>query len=105
VLIVAVLLTSCESFLINDDPNNPTAVTPDLMPVAQKIYRKPNSRNWVEVEELTVLETWWCTTGVNLMDSWYPDEFAYLAFFYQGIFNDSYTQSFKAISITYPIRR
>jgi hypothetical protein len=58
VLIVAVLLTSCESFLdVNDDPNNPTAVTPDLiLPVAQKIYRKPNSL-MVEVEELTVLET------------------------------------------------
>ena len=37
-LIVVLLLASCEDFLdVNVDPNNPTVVTPELvLPVAQK---------------------------------------------------------------------
>ena len=103
-LIVVVLLSSCESFLdVNEDPNNPTVVTPDLvLPVAQKF-----TANLIDGSDLggrrantignMMMYNWSQADGY----AWYPDEFKYLVTsnFYSSIFSDSYTQALKQYQI------
>lgn len=99
-LIVIVLLASCDSFLdVNEDPNNPTVVTANLiLPVAQKY-----TANLIDGTDAggrrantfgnLMMYNWSQSDGF----AWYPDEFKYLitSSTYQGIFNDSYTQALK----------
>lgn len=103
-LIVILLLTSCDSFLdVNDDPNNPTVVTADLvLPSAQKytanlIYGTDAGARRANTLGNMMMYNWSQADGF----AWYPDEFKYLvtSSFYQGIFNDSYTQALKQYQI------
>jgi len=103
-LIVVLLLASCEDFLdVNVDPNNPTTVTPELiLPVAQKY-----SANLIQATDgggrrantigNMLMYNWSQSDGF----AWYPDEFKYnvTSSFYTGIFSNSYTQSLKQYQI------
>lgn len=96
VLIVILLLTSCEEYLdVNVDPNNPTSATPDLiLPVAQKytadIIKGDRRANTIGN---MMMYNWSQSDGF----AWYPDEFKYnvTSSFYSAIFNDSYALSLK----------
>jgi len=100
-LMVVILLASCsEDYLdVNTDPNNPTTVTPDLvLPVAQTytanlIY---GGRRLNDLGNL-MMYNWSQSDGF----SWYTDEFKYnvTSSFYQGIFNDSYSNALKQYQI------
>ncbi|UMB61925.1 SusD/RagB family nutrient-binding outer membrane lipoprotein [Lutibacter sp. A80] len=103
-LIVILLLTSCEDFLdVNVDPNNPTVVTPELiLPVAQKytanlIQGTDDGARRVNTIGNMMMYNWSQADGF----SWYPDEFKYnvTSSFYTGIFSNSYTQSLKQYQI------
>ena len=100
VLIVVLLLTSCEEFLdVNVDPNNPTTVTPDLvLPTGQK-YSAELMQNSRRINHLgnMLMYNWSQSDGF----AWYPDEFKYnvTSSFYQSIFNDSYPGALKQYQI------
>jgi len=94
---VVLLLTSCsDSFLdVNEDPNNPTTVTPDLMlPVAQgySAFIQERDRGQNTIGNL-FMYNWSQSDGF----SWYEDEFTYnvTPSFYQQIFNYTYTNVLK----------
>ncbi len=103
-LIVVLLLASCEDFLdVNVDPNNPTVVTPELvLPVAQKY-----SANLIQATDgggrrantigNMLMYNWSQSDGF----AWYPDEFKYnvTSSFYSGIFSNSYSQPLKQYQI------
>ena len=79
-LIVIVLLTSCEDFLdVNVDPNNPTVVTPELvLPVAQKytanlIQGTDGGGRRINTLGNMLMYNWSQSDGF----AWYPDEFKY----------------------------
>ncbi len=104
VLMVALLLTSCEDFLdVNVDPNNPTEVTPNLvLPSAQKytanlIHGTDAGARRINTLGNMMMYNWSQSDGF----AWYPDEFKYLvtSSFYQGIFNDSYSSALKQYHI------
>jgi len=104
VLMVALLLTSCEDFLdVNVDPNNPTVVTPNLvLPSAQKytanlIHGTDAGARRINTLGNMMMYNWSQSDGF----AWYPDEFKYLvtSSFYQGIFNDSYSSALKQYHI------
>lgn len=96
VLIVILLLTSCEEYLdVNVDPNNPTSATPDLiLPVAQKytadIIKGDRRANTIGN---MMMYNWSQSDGF----AWYPDEFKYnvTSSFYSNIFNNSYSSALK----------
>jgi Starch-binding associating with outer membrane len=99
-LIVVLLLTSCEDYLdVNVDPNNPTTVTPDLvLPVAQKytanlIQGSDAGGRRANTLGNMFMYNWSQSDGF----AWYPDEFKYnlTSSFYSRIFSDSYTQALK----------
>jgi len=103
-LIVIVLLTSCEDFLdVNVDPNNPTVVTPELvLPVAQKytanlIQGTDGGGRRINTLGNMLMYNWSQSDGF----AWYPDEFKYnvTSSFYTGIFSNSYTQALKQYQI------
>ncbi len=91
------LLTSCDDYLdVNTDPNNPTAVTPDLiLPVGQNYTAR-----WMLTDRSVshlgnmIMYNWSESAGF----SWYNDEFQYRAnssTFYDNIFNLAYTDALK----------
>lgn len=105
-LIVILLLTSCEEYLdVNVDPNNPTSATPDLiLPVAQKYsaelihasYPDPDLANpgaRANTIGNLMMYNWSQSDGF----AWYPDEFKYnvTSSFYATIFSNSYTTALK----------
>ena len=99
-LIVILLLTSCEDYLdVNVDPNNPTSASPDLiLPVAQKytaniIHASDGGGRRANGLGNLMMYNWSQSDGF----AWYPDEFKYnvTSSFYATIFNDSYTSSLK----------
>lgn len=101
ILATVVLSTAaCSDYLdINQDPNNPTSVTPELiLPVAQH-YTATTLHSGRRVNDLgnMMMYNWSQSDGYN----WYPDEFKYLvtSSFYQGIFNDTYTRPLKQYQI------
>ena len=101
-LIVILLLTSCEDFLdVNVDPNNPTTVTPDLvLPVAQKYTAdliQGTGTRYINTIGNMMMYNWSQSDGF----AWYPDEFKYnvTSSFYAGIFNISYTNALKQYQI------
>lgn len=100
VLIVMLLLTSCEDYLdVNVDPNNPTSATPDLiLPVAQKytaniIHASDGGGRRANTIGNMMMYNWSQSDGF----AWYPDEFKYnvTSSFYSTIFSDSYTSALK----------
>lgn len=101
-LLVIVLMASCQEFLdVNDDPNNPVSVTPDLvLPVAQVYTANIMQGNTVRRLNMLgnmMMYNWSQSDGY----AWYPDEFKYnvTSSFYQGIFNDSYSNALKQYQI------
>ncbi len=103
-LIITLLLTSCEKFLdVNVDPNNPTSVTPDLtLAVAQKfsanlIQNTDGGGRRMNHLSNMLMYNWSQSDGF----AWYPNEFKYLvtSSFYQDIFNNSYTTALKEYQI------
>ena len=76
VLMVVLLLTSCEKFLdVNVDPNNPTVVSPDLvLPTAMKYTGELMSSDR-RISHLgnMLMANWSQSDGY----SWYTDEFRY----------------------------
>lgn len=96
-LLLVLLLASCErDYLdVNDDPNNPTTVTPDLiLPVAQKyssvIQEGTGAQNLLGN---LFMYNWSQSDGF----AWYPDEFKYLvtSTFYDDIFDYQYSNALK----------
>jgi hypothetical protein len=103
-LVVILLLTSCEKFLdVNVDPNNPTEVSPDLvLPVAQKytaniIQGTDGGGRRINTLGNMMMYNWSQSDGF----AWYPDEFKYnvTSSFYQLIFSNSYSQELKQYQI------
>ena len=103
-LIVVLLLASCDDYLdVNTDPNNPTAVTPNLvLPVAQKYTANLIQASDAGARRLNTLGNmmmynWSQSDGF----AWYPDEFKYnvTSSFYSGIFTSSYSQALKQYQI------
>ncbi len=96
-LLAITLIVSCsEDYLdINEDPNNPTEVSPNLaLPVAQQYvatYLLLNNR--VNTIGNLFMYNWSQSDGY----AWYPDEFKYLltSSFYQDVFNIAYQNPLK----------
>lgn len=99
-LLAVLLMASCEDFLdVNEDPNNPVSVTPELvLPVAQ-VYSANVMYNNRYINNLgnMMMYNWSQSDGF----SWYYDEFNYSvnATFYQAIFNYSYQNTLKQYQI------
>ncbi len=96
-IVFAGLSTSCgEDYLdVNNDPNNPTSVSPDLvLPVAQLF-----TANIIQSDRLLnslgnmMMYNWSQSDGY----SWYTDEMKYnvTSSFYDDVFNDTYSTAFK----------
>lgn len=87
---------SCQDYLdVNEDPNNPTVVSPELiLPVAQ-VYTAEYMLNNRRANHLgnMFMYNWSESYGF----SWYNDEFDYAvtSTFYQGLFNDAYLRALK----------
>lgn len=103
-LMVVLLLASCDEYLdVNTDPNNPSAVSPDLiLPAAQKYTGEiisasdEGARRYQGLANL-MMYNWSQSDGFN----WYPDEFKYLVTtsFYDRIFEQSYYDALKSYHI------
>jgi hypothetical protein len=99
-LLVVILMASCEDFLdVNEDPNNPVAVSPELvLPVAQLYTANTIYANrYINVLGNMMMYNWSQSDGF----SWYYDEFNYsvTSTFYQEIFNYSYRNTLKQYQI------
>ncbi|MFV0378523.1 MAG: SusD/RagB family nutrient-binding outer membrane lipoprotein [Mangrovibacterium sp.] len=100
-LILAVItLASCQDFLdVNDDPNNPTTVTPNLILPAGQNYSAKVLKNQNRINSLAnlMMYNWSQADGY----AWYPDEFKYLvtSSFYDDIFEDTYSTALKQYQI------
>ena len=94
--ILSVFAVSCESFLnVNEDPNNPVDVSPDLkLPVALN-YTNGILNNRTSTNSLgnLMLGNWSQSDGY----SWYLTEFQYnvTTSFYGGIWNTTYGSALK----------
>ncbi len=93
-------LASCDKYLdVNEDPNNPVSVTPDLVLPTAQFYTAniiQNGRRANCVGNM-MMYNWSQSDGF----SWYTDEFKYnvTSSFYQRIFNDSYSSALKQYQI------
>lgn len=99
-LSVIVLMASCENFLdVNEDPNNPVSVTPDLvLPVAQNYTANVMKMDrYINCLGNMMMYNWSQSDGY----SWYGDEFKYnvTSSFYQQCFNYSYSNVLKSYQI------
>ncbi len=104
---LAILLTafglmtaSCEKWLdVNTDPNNPTAVTPDLVLPAAQYYTHTLMQRDRRINHIgnMIMYNWSQSDGF----AWYPDEFKYniTSSFYQYIFNYTYSSALKQYQI------
>lgn len=96
IILSGLLFTGCDEFLdVNDDPNNPTTVSPDLiLPVAQDYTASYNtsSRRTNHLGNM-LMYNWSETYGF----SWYDEEFKYLVTptFYDQLFRDAYGTALK----------
>ena len=100
-LMVLGLTASCsKDYLdVNEDPNNPTVVTPDLVLPVGQLYTAQIIQGDRRLNVLgnMLMYNWSQSDGY----SWYTDEFKYLvtSSFYQGIFNDTYSTALKQYQI------
>ncbi|MCW3805400.1 SusD/RagB family nutrient-binding outer membrane lipoprotein [Plebeiibacterium marinum] len=96
IFFVSVLFASCDDFLdVNEDPNNPTVVTPELvLPVAQ-VYTGEYVLDYDMANHLgnMLMYNWSETYGF----SWYQEEFDYLVSttFHDDLFDDAYLYCLK----------
>lgn len=97
VLLILGFTASCsEDYLdVNTDPNNPTAVTPDLVLPVGQLYTAQLVQGDRRLSHLgnMMMYNWSQSDGY----SWYSDEFKYLvtSSFYDNVFEDSYSRSLK----------
>jgi hypothetical protein len=102
VLMVTGLLASCEGYLdVNTDPNNPTAVSPDLvLPVGQYYTALYHSRDRGLSHLGNMLMVNWSQSDGF---SWYTDEFKYnvTSSFYSGVFTNTFSNTLKQYQILY----
>jgi len=101
-LLAVIMMASCEEFLdVNEDPNNPVSVTPDLVLPVGQVYTaniiQGNTGRRANCIGNMLMYNWSQSDGY----SWYTDEFKYnvTSSFYQGIFNDSYSNALKQYQI------
>lgn len=100
-LMVLGLAASCsEDYLdVNTDPNNPTAVTPDLVLPVGQLYTARIVQGDRRLNHLgnMMMYNWSQADGY----AWYPDEFKYLvtSSFYRNVFNDTYSTALKQYEI------
>lgn len=102
VLMVTGLLASCEGYLdVNVDPNNPTAVTPDLvLPMGQYYTALYHTRDrGLSHLGNMMMVNWSQSDGF----AWYSDEFKYnvTSSFYSGVFNNTFANTLKQYQILY----
>ncbi len=102
VLMVTGLLASCEGYLdVNTDPNNPTAVTPNLVLSVGQYYTAQYQQDDRGLSHLgnMMMVNWSQSDGF----SWYSDEFKYnvTSSFYSRIFNNTYANTLKQYQILY----
>lgn len=99
-LLVILLLASCQDFLdVNEDPNNPVAVSPDLILPTAQVY----SANLMQTDRRInclgnmLMYNWSQSDGF----SWYGDEFKYnvTSSFYQNNFNYAYSNVLKQYQV------
>ncbi len=100
-LVIVLLFASCsDSFLdVNTDPNNPTAVSPDLiLPVAQKYSAFANERNRGQNSLGNMMMYNWSQSDGF---SWYTDEMTYNvnSTFYNQIFDYTYSLVLKQYNL------
>ncbi len=99
-LLAVLLMASCEDFLdVNEDPNNPLTVTPELvLPVAQ-VYTANvmYTDRYINCLGNMMMYNWSQSDGY----SWYGDEFNYAVnqSFYSRIFTYSYQNTLKQYQI------
>jgi hypothetical protein len=99
-LLATVLMASCEDFLdVNDDPNNPVTVSPDLVLPTAQVYTANvlhQNRYFNNLGNM-MMYNWSQSDGF----AWYPDEFKYnvTSSFYQQLFNYSYSNTLKMYQI------
>ncbi|MFV0268175.1 MAG: SusD/RagB family nutrient-binding outer membrane lipoprotein, partial [Draconibacterium sp.] len=101
-LMIVISFMSCNDFLdVNDDPNNPVTVTPDLVLPTAQVYSaniiQGNTGRRANCLGNMLMYNWSQSDGY----SWYTDEFKYnvTSSFYQNIFNDSYSTALKQYQI------
>jgi hypothetical protein len=99
---VSGLFASCEGYLdVNTDPNNPTAVTPNLvLPVGQYYTALYHSRDrGLSHLGNMMMVNWSQSDGF----AWYSDEFKYnvTSSFYSGVFNNTFANTLKQYQILY----
>lgn len=101
-LLAILLIASCEEFLdVNDDPNNPVTVTPDLVLPAAQVYSanivQGNTQRGISHLGNMMMYNWSQSDGY----AWFPDEFKYnvTSSFYQQIFNYTYSNTLKQYQI------
>lgn len=99
-LLVVLLIASCKEFLdVNEDPNNPVTVTPDLVLPTAQVY----TANVMQVDRRInslgnmLMYNWSQSDGF----AWYPDEFKYnvTSSFYDDIFEYSYSNTLKQYQV------
>ncbi len=101
-LLVILLIASCEEFLdVNDDPNNPVTVTPDLVLPTAQVYSanivQGNTQRGISHLGNMMMYNWSQSDGY----AWFPDEFKYnvTSSFYQQIFNYTYSNVLKQYQV------
>ncbi len=101
-LLAVIMMASCEEFLdVNNDPNNPVTVTPDLVLPTAQVYTanimQGNTQRGINQLGNMFMYNWSQSDGY----AWYPDEFKYnvTSSFYQQIFNYSYSNTLKQYQI------
>lgn len=95
-ILVLIALVSCEDFLdVNEDPNAPIEVTPDLILPTGQMYTARYLQHDRGLNHLgnMIMYNWSETFGF----SWYDEEFKYLVTttFYDQLFDDAYTDALK----------
>lgn len=101
-LLAVLLIASCQEFLdVNDDPNNPVTVTPDLVLPTAQVYSanimQGNTQRGINLLGNLMMYNWSQSDGY----AWFPDEFKYnvTSSFYQQIFNYTYSNTLKQYEI------
>jgi hypothetical protein len=99
-LLTVLLIASCQEFLdVNDDPNNPVTVTPDLVLPTAQAYSAIVMHNNRRINNLgnMMMYNWSQSDGY----AWYPDEFKYnvTSSFYDDVFEYSYSNALKQYQI------
>lgn len=99
-LFVVLVIASCDKFLdVNEDPNNPVSVTPDLVLPTAQVYTANVMQTDRRINCLgnMLMYNWSQSDGY----AWYPDEFKYnvTSSFYQNNFNYTYSNTLKMYQV------